>query len=322
MANKSNSSFIRSQSARFGNRGKNSVQAFHDSTSVQKKDNQGTQNDSQIDEYEENTDPEYEFFDENLDETSQKSHDLHFMHVNDSDDAEIKNEVLNVNFVFKTNLKSFVQCDNCSKNFELKNALFKHLNLMSFDCLNSSFSFFFHFIFFSVSSLVSQKTFVSFNFSRSLFEVPVFFKFFIIVFKIMFSLFHEQDYVFRGFQYAICELKVGNQTHEICINSGNPVSLINRKFLISIEPKVKLTHMASPLSIRNIGDKIVESSEMVRIKFIFKNYILLPFHEKNQIKACFKTKLHIINEFSINLVFGNDVLMPQKIFFNMITQKL
>ena len=51
---------------------------------------------------------------------------------------------------------------------------------------------------------------------------------------------------------------------------------------------------------------------MVRIKFIFENYTLLSFHEKNQVKVCFEAKLHIINEFSINLIFRNDVLMFQK----------
>ena len=61
---------------------------------------------------------------------------------------------------------------------------------------------------------------------------------------------------------------------------------------------------------------------MIRIKFIFENYILFSFHEKNQIKACFETKLHIIDEFSINLIFENDVLIFQEISFNMIIQKL
>ena len=125
----------------------------------------------------------------------------------------------------------------------------------------------------------------------------------------MFSLFHEQNYVFRGFQYAICELKIGNQIHEICINNGNSVSLINWKFLINIEFKIKFIHITSSLPIRNINDKIVESNEIICIKFIFKNYILLSFHEKNQIKACFETKLHIINELSINLILENDGLM-------------
>ena len=138
----------------------------------------------------------------------------------------------------------------------------------------------------------------------------------------MFSLFHEQNYVFHEFQYAICELKIGDQTHEICINNGNSVSFINRKFLINIELKIKFTHMTSPLFIKNISDKIVESNEMARIKFIFKNYTLLPFYEKNQVRACFETKLHIIDELPANLVFENDDLMPQKIFLNMIIQKL
>ena len=189
MANKSNSPFIQSQSARFENRGKNFVQVFHDSTSVQKKDNQEIQNDSQIQKYEKNTNPKYEFLDENFDEVLQKFHDSHFIHVNDFDDVEIKNEILNINFIFKTNLKFFVQCDNCSKKFESKNALFRHLDLTSFDCFDSLFLFFFHFIFYSVSLSVSQEIFVFFNFARSLFEASVFFKFFIIIFKIMFSLY-------------------------------------------------------------------------------------------------------------------------------------
>ena len=62
-------------------------------------------------------------------------------------------------------------------------------------------------------------------------------------------------------------------------------------------------HMTSPLPIKNINDKIVESSEMIHIKFIFENYTLFSFYEKNQIRVCFETKLHIIDEISVNLIF-------------------
>ena len=108
--------------------------------------------------------------------------------------------------------------------------------------------------------------------------------------------FHEQNYVFRGFRYATCELRVGNQTHEICINNENPVSLINRKFLFKIEPETKLARIASPLPIRKIGGKIVESSEMTHIKLIFEDYTLLSSYKKNPIRACFEAELHVIDD--------------------------
>ena len=133
--------------------------------------------------------------------------------------------------------------------------------------------------------------------------------------------FHEQNYAFREFRYATCELRVGDQAHEICINNGNPVSLIDRKFFFKIEFKIKFTRITSFLLIKKINDKIIESNKIIHIKFIFENYILFSFYKKNFIKACFKTKLHVINEFSANLVFENDFLIFQKIFFNMVIQK-
>ena len=317
LTNKPNPPFTHGQPARFGNRGKDSVQAFHGSTSAQKEDNIGSQNDSHgADHFEKDTDPEYEFFDENPDEVFQK-HDVHLLQTDDPEKAKFRNEAINVNFVFKTNLRFFVRCNNCNKSFESRNQLFKHLDLTSFDCSDSFSSF-------ENSFFASQKTQLDKNLvftTVKIFKTSVSSKFSIITSKMVFTLFHEQNYVFREFQYAICELRVGDQAHEICINNGNPVNLINRKFLFKIEPEAKFARMASLLPIKKIGGKIVESNEMIHIKFIFENYTLLSFYKKNSIKACFETELHVIDELSINLVFENDVLVFQEIFFNMIIQK-
>ena len=108
LVNKSNPLFTCEQPARFDNREKNPVRAFHDSTSVQKKNNIDSQNDSHgADHFEKNTDSKYEFFDEDSDEVFQK-HDVHLLQTDDPEKTEFKNEAINVNFVFKINLKFFV----------------------------------------------------------------------------------------------------------------------------------------------------------------------------------------------------------------------
>ena len=61
--------FIRGQPTRFDNREKDLVRTFHDSTSIQKKNNIGSQDDSHdANHFEKDTDSRYEFFDENPDE--------------------------------------------------------------------------------------------------------------------------------------------------------------------------------------------------------------------------------------------------------------
>ena len=76
----------------------------------------------------------------------------------------------------------------------------------------------------------------------------------IVIFKIMFKSFHDINYVFRDFCYAICKiLTEKNKNSEICINSDNPVSLMNKKYLVSAFFHFKINKMDSPLFIKNIG---------------------------------------------------------------------
>ena len=111
---------------------------------------------------------------------------MYFLQINDPEKTKFKNEAIDVNFVFKANLRFFVQCNNCNKSFEFKNQLFKPLDLTLFDCFDL-------FFFFENSFFVLQK--IQFNKNLvfttiKIFKISVSSKFSIIISKMVFILFH------------------------------------------------------------------------------------------------------------------------------------
>ena len=60
----------------------------------------------------------------------------------------------------------------------------------------------------------------------------------------MFKSFHNINYFFCDFRYAICKiLAEKNKNSEICINSGSPVSLMNKKYLVLAFSYFKISRM-------------------------------------------------------------------------------
>ena len=237
-------------------------------------------------------------------------------------------------------LKAFVKCNNCKKKFNLKNKLFRdHLHFHSFECFAefphySSF-FVFFFILFHLYHFSSVNKTVTFDsefssnessfFSAHFFIFTVLFLPSIMIFKIMFKLFHDTDYVFRDFCYAICKILVEkNKNFEICINNGNPVSLMNKKYLISAFSHFKISRMGSSLPIKNIDERIIHIDEITKIKFRFFDQRIIS--KQNKIKefviACFEVKLHILKNLSVNIVFDNDILVLQKVSINFVLNRL
>ena len=141
----------------------------------------------------------------------------------------------------------------------------------------------------------------------------------------MFKSFHDTNYVFRDFRYAICKiLAEKNKNSEICINNGNPVSLMNKKYLISAFSYFKISKMGFSLFIKNINERITHIDEITKIKICFFDQRIIS--KQNKIKkfpiTCFEMKLHILKNLSTNIVFDNNILIPQKILINFAFNRL
>ena len=82
--------------------------------------------------------------------------------------------------------------------------------------------------------------------------------------------------------------------------------------------------MMFSLPIRKTNDKIVKMSEIVLIQFNFSSQIIKKKFKisKTEIITSFNAKFHIVNSFSANVILKNNVLISQKIFINLLIQKL
>ena len=113
----------------------------------------------------------------------------------------------------------------------------------------------------------------------------------------MFESFHNTDYVFRDFRYAICKiLAEKNKSSEICINNGNPVSLIDKKYLVLAFSQFKISKMDFSLPIKNIDEQIIHIDEIAKIKFCFFDQRIINKQKKIKkfIIICFKMEFHIV----------------------------
>ena len=236
--------------------------------------------------------------------------------------------------------KTFVKCNSCNKKFNSKNKLFRnHLHFHSFKCPAEpphysppSVSFFILLHLYHSSPVNKAVTF-DFEFSSNEFNFfSVHFSVFIasfpssiVIFKIMFKSFHDINYVFCDFCYAICKiLAEKNKSFEICINNGNPINLMNKKYLISAFSHFKISRMGFSLPIKNIDGRITHIDEIATIKLCFLGQRIV--NKQNKIKKfiiiCFEMKLHILKNLSVNIVFDNDILVLQEVSINFVLNRL
>ncbi len=83
-------------------------------------------------------------------------------------------------------------------------------------------------------------------------------------------------YAFRGWQYAVVEAQLGDHPDklDICVDSGNPVSMVGRGSLGRLLPNHPLQKMASAVPVRGIGGKVVKSDEFITMKLTFSGAVL------------------------------------------------
>ena len=94
--------------------------------------------------------------------------------------------------------------------------------------------------------------------------------------------------------------------------------MIDRSFLRSTLLNYFIQRMIIVILMREINENIIKSDKFIIINVIFKDFD----NKKHAIKNVIIAKLHVINDFNINLLLNNDVLNLKNIIVDLKWRKL
>ena len=117
---------------------------------------------------------------------------------------------------------------------------------------------------------------------------------------------YKPGYGFRGYQYATAKVcfKMQGTAHELCLDSGCIMSLIDREFLYTEYPDAaqETKKMPTPMTVRGIGKRKHDANEYVRITLFFPT----PFGI-----GSITRELHIVDNLTAKVLIGIDILSPE-----------
>lgn len=127
-------------------------------------------------------------------------------------------------------------------------------------------------------------------------------------------------YAFRSWRYAKLRihLQLDGPLHEICVDSGCTMSLIDKVFLRRFLPELKVRTMTSSISVRGIGSNIHRSTEYILLNF----YVDGKLSSGKPATALFTRELHLVDDLRANILMGTDILTPEEMILDFGTQTL
>ena len=120
---------------------------------------------------------------------------------------------------------------------------------------------------------------------------------------------------FRRWKYATCGVSWSQATNapktDVCLNSGCPVTLIDRTYLLRQCPNTELKRLATPIPVRGMGNKIIKTSD----------YIIIPIYIKGTVdgktaKYKMNVEAHVVEDLQANALIANNTMKPQRIIIN------
>ena len=114
---------------------------------------------------------------------------------------------------------------------------------------------------------------------------------------------------FRSWHYATIQASLTKKgaSHDLCINSGCTLSLIDKNFLLNQAPNAEIRPMASPLTVKGIGNRKHAAEEYAVIDL----YVPGNLNGKTAV-AHIKREVHIVPELKAKLLIGMDILGPER----------
>lgn len=124
-------------------------------------------------------------------------------------------------------------------------------------------------------------------------------------------------FAFRGLRYVTMSAKLGKadaQQVSVCGDTGTLITLADRTFIINNIPDVVVRKMPSPLPVRGVGSTPVTANEFADIKVYMDGII-----KGKRTTAEITIEVYLVDELKANILIGTDVLVPEKITFNLET---
>ena len=120
-------------------------------------------------------------------------------------------------------------------------------------------------------------------------------------------------YAFRSYQYGRVAARLGKskETVDVCVDSGNPMTMGGRRFLAEQLPDTPIQKLASPVPVRGVGGNVIKSDEFVRAKISFDGILASKDASDTPATGVIEVEIHVIDDFAANLLIGNDVIYPQ-----------
>ena len=94
--------------------------------------------------------------------------------------------------------------------------------------------------------------------------------------------------------------------------------MIDRSFLQNTLSNHFIQRMTTAISVREIDENVIKSDEFIIIKMVFEDFD----DKEHSIKDVIIAKLHVINDFDINLLIENDVLISKDMVVDLNRRKL
>jgi len=91
--------------------------------------------------------------------------------------------------------------------------------------------------------------------------------------------------------------------YNLCFDTGCIISLIDREFLKTNYPNVEVRRMATPMTIRGIGEEKYKASEYIKV-----NLYLLG-GEGNS--ALISRELYLVDNLLVRALIGVDIIKPE-----------
>ena len=250
---------------------------------------------------------------------------------------------MNVNFVTSTSITLVIHaCQQCFNKFNFRNKLFNHFriecwkvnssyvvivnNIDNFNQVDNSIkiSDFGQTNYFDQVNNVDNSVKVNnvgnfnqveiFNHSAQTDSARWFIKF--IDISVL-----KNDFTFRKFHYvtALIKRSFNNETKNCCVNIDCSLLIDEQVYIDKTFSNVEIKQLVASLLICDIKNIIHNFNKYIVVDVFINNYIIKN-NKRLSITNKFLVKIHIVNNFKINLLLNNNVFIIQRVVININTQ--
>ena len=99
----------------------------------------------------------------------------------------------------------------------------------------------------------------------------------------------------------------------ICVDFDNLIFMIDRLFLRNMLSNHFIQRIIIVILMREINDNVIKNDEFVIIKIVFESVN----NKEHSIKNVIITKLHVIDDFNVNLLLNNNSLISKNMIVNL-----